>query len=167
MTCTVKIGVVRYVDCKRIKYIQKCNISIKLLFLVPSTESTVSEAFVEATSSQLSADLAVKRELITEETTVKLELNTLVSKELNNLTVSQEETMLISDINLPVASSPKSANLDINKETSPIPESPTALQARNTTCPSEVVMVDEETRMSADISSRAQTPAKQVKCTLC
>lgn len=33
----------------------------------------------------------------------------------------------------------------------------------STTGPSEVLMVDEETRMSADTSSRAQTPAKQVR----
>lgn len=34
----------------------------------------------------------------------------------------------------------------------------------STRVPSEIVMVDEETRMSADTSSRAHTPAKQV-CT--
>lgn len=46
-----------------------------------------------------------------------------------------------------------------------VPESSSIIHSTvsSTTGPSEVVMVDEETRMSADTSSRAQTPAKQVR----
>lgn len=42
------------------------------------------------------------------------------------------------------------------------PSNPEISSVSSTTVPSEIMIVDEDTRMSADTSSRAQTPAKQV-----
>lgn len=79
--------------------------------------------------------------------------------------VSEEppEAMLVSDPVPQDASLPKS--FGVSEDSLLLaPESSSAIQSAvsSTTGPSEVVMVDEETRMSADTSSRAQTPAKQV-----
>lgn len=68
---------------------------------------------------------------------------------------------IASPASLPAASPKPTSSLlttEIADSTSVPPATPSTSQVES----AEIVMVDEETRMSADINSRAQTPAKQV-----
>lgn len=130
-------------------------------FSVSSKESIIPEQSVE-----LSAPQEVVKSSFSEVTISKEIVEQLVAEDSFKPTVSHVETMLVSEPILSLASSPKSIDPEITKELSPVPESPgipqSSVSVSSTTGPAEVVMVDEETRMSAETNSRAQTPAKQV-----
>lgn len=70
--------------------------------------------------------------------------------------------MLVSDPVPRDAALPKS--FGVGDDSSLLAAEPSSVlhSVSSTTGPSEVVLVDEDTRMSAETNSRAQTPAKQV-----